>query len=102
MPYEDKTLSCLECGTNFEFSAGEQEFYATKGFSDPRRCPACRRLRRNQQYDDSGGRQLYPIVCAQCGANAEVPFIPRGDRPVYCESCYSQVSSGFSRRSLEE
>ena len=41
--YEDKTLVCKECGNEFVFTAGEQEFYAEKGFTnEPQRCKACR------------------------------------------------------------
>ena len=46
--YEDKTLVCKECGNEFVFSAGEQEFYAEKGFvNEPQRCKACRSARKN-------------------------------------------------------
>ena len=40
--YQDKTLTCKECGKEFVFTAGEQEFFAQKGFSEPVRCKACR------------------------------------------------------------
>ena len=41
--YEDKTLVCKECGKEFVFTAGEQEFYAERGFqNEPQRCKACR------------------------------------------------------------
>ena len=47
--YEDKTLTCRECGNEFVFSASEQEFFAQKGFqNEPSRCPACRAARRAQ------------------------------------------------------
>ncbi len=46
--YEDKTLVCKECGNEFVFTAGEQEFYAEKGFTnEPQRCKACRQARKN-------------------------------------------------------
>ncbi len=35
-------------------------------------------------------RQMYPVVCAECGKDTEVPFRPRGDRPVYCNDCFAQ------------
>ena len=45
--YEDKTLICKDCGNEFVFSAGEQEFYAEKGFvNEPQRCKACRQARK--------------------------------------------------------
>jgi len=36
---------------------------------------------------------MYPVVCAECGKDTEVPFEPRGDRPVYCSDCYQKVRS---------
>ena len=39
--YEDKTLVCKDCGNEFVFTAGEQEFYASRGFeNEPQRCKA--------------------------------------------------------------
>ncbi|MFC2005254.1 zinc-ribbon domain-containing protein [Chloroflexota bacterium] len=44
MSFEDKSLQCSDCSTTFTFTAGEQEFYQTKGFTnEPKRCPDCRR-----------------------------------------------------------
>jgi CxxC-x17-CxxC domain-containing protein len=94
--YTDKTLVCSDCGESFVFTAGEQEFHASKGFTrEPRRCPNCRRLKK-QQNGDVGGfgagsrppRQLFDATCASCGKEAKVPFEPRGDRPVYCSDCF--------------
>ena len=91
--YLDKTLTCRDCGQTFIFSAGEQEFYATKGFqNEPARCPECRRIRRNRMsLLSSGPRQMFPVICAQCGVETEVPFQPRGDRPVYCRACFDAM-----------
>ncbi|MBI2935326.1 MAG: zinc-ribbon domain containing protein [Chloroflexi bacterium] len=95
MAYADRTLTCVECGKPFTFTTAEQEFFASKGYTnDPKRCPSCRELRRARTSTDSrwsGGRSLYPAVCAQCGQETQVPFQPRGDRPVYCSACFSQV-----------
>lgn len=56
MSYTDRTLTCRDCGREFVFSAGEQEFYAQKGFlNDPVRCPECRRLRKKSR--DAGNRK---------------------------------------------
>ena len=95
MPFQERTLRCVECGSDFAFTTEEQEFFATKGFTnDPKRCPACRAARKSSRYSGSGYsrgvRAMYPVVCAQCGVETEVPFQPRGDRPVYCNSCYSK------------
>lgn len=96
MDYVDKTLECSDCGASFTFSAGEQELFATRGFTnEPKRCPECRAARKQQRYGDGYGyqrrREMYPAVCASCGKDTQVPFQPRQDRPVYCSECYSKV-----------
>lgn len=111
MSYTDKTLICRDCGGNFTFTAGEQEFYASKGLlNQPTRCPSCRSARKVRtndfERDDDGGgyvrygafasyggktpRQMHPAICADCGVGTEVPFVPRGDRPVFCSNCYNK------------
>ena len=88
---EDKTLVCKECGVEFLFSAQEQEFYAEKGFqNEPARCPDCRRARKQQAGAGRGERQYYDAVCANCGAETQVPFKPTGIRPVYCRDCFQK------------
>ncbi len=87
--YEDKTLICKECGEEFIFTAGEQEFYAEKGFeNEPQRCKACRDARKNAQKAE---RKMYDATCASCGGPAKVPFEPREDRPVYCSECFAKM-----------
>ena len=92
MAFSDKTLTCKECGAEFVFTAGEQEFFAEKGFqNDPSRCPACRAARRRERDRINGGRrprEMYRVICSECGAETEVPFKPSSDRPVYCRECY--------------
>jgi CxxC-x17-CxxC domain-containing protein len=139
MSYADKTLACRECGTEFVFTAGEQEFYAQKGFTnEPTRCPACRAARKqgasraggsgysgggygNDRGGYSGGsggygndrggygggsggygaprsggrsfggeREMHTVTCASCGREAQVPFLPRGSKPVYCDDCFQK------------
>ncbi|MCZ6692005.1 MAG: zinc-ribbon domain containing protein [Planctomycetota bacterium] len=88
MPFEDKTLTCQECNSEFLFSASEQQFYAEKGFAnEPRRCPPCRRSRKQQAMAD-GGREMFAVTCAACGKETQVPFKPTGSRPVYCDDCF--------------
>jgi len=95
--YADKPLTCRDCGQPFTFTAGEQEFFASRGFTnEPSRCPDCRAARKRTQGDSfsSGGgrsyeRTMYPAVCSSCGKQTEVPFQPREDRPVYCSDCYA-------------
>ena len=63
--YEDKTLVCKECGNQFVFTAGEQEFYAERGFqNEPQRCKACRDARKNAAR---GPREFFTATCATCG-----------------------------------
>ena len=126
MSFADKTLTCRDCGMEFTFTAGEQEFYAQKGFeNEPTRCPSCRQARKasRSRGDDSyssggyssrdsyssggsrggygssdrGPREMYTTTCSSCGKPAQVPFVPRGDKPVYCSDCFqSQRSSSRS------
>ena len=87
--FQDKTLICKECGEEFVFTAGEQEFYEEKGLkNEPSRCRACRQ---NRKHAQRGARQMYDAVCAQCGAPTQVPFQPKEDRPVYCDECYKAM-----------
>jgi len=87
--YEDKTLVCKECGKEFVFTAGEQEFYAERGFqNEPQRCKACRDARKNAAR---GPREYFTAVCAACGGEAKVPFEPKSDRPVYCSECFAKM-----------
>jgi CxxC-x17-CxxC domain-containing protein len=53
--YGDKALTCADCSQNFIFTASEQEFYATRGFTEPRRCPSCRASRKAARGDTGGG-----------------------------------------------
>lgn len=87
--YEDKILVCKECGNEFVFTAGEQEFYAAHGFeNEPQRCKACRDKRKSESR---ANRVMYDAVCANCGKTCKVPFQPREDRPVYCSECFAQL-----------
>src|SRR5947209_8481102 len=96
MNYTDRMLACVQCGTEFTFSADDQEFHATRGYQDPKRCPRCRAERRTSVGGGAaygGGydrpqREMHTTTCSQCGREARVPFIPRNDRPVYCSDCY--------------
>ncbi|MDR1565422.1 MAG: zinc-ribbon domain containing protein [Oscillospiraceae bacterium] len=86
--FEDKTLTCKECGAEFIFTAGEQEFYASKGFeNEPQRCKNCRDQRKGAKSE----RETFVGTCASCGQEAKVPFRPREDRPVYCSDCFAKM-----------
>ena len=73
--YEDKTLVCKDCGKEFTFSAGEQEFYAEKGFeNEPQRCKECRQARKNKFMRQN--KEMYEIVWHLYGKVDKVPFEP--------------------------
>jgi len=89
--YEDKNLVCKECGNEFVFTVGEQEFYAERGYqNDPKCCKACRYARKNAAR---APREQFTAVCARCGGEAKVPFEPKADRPVYCSACYELIKN---------
>jgi len=106
----DTTLTCRDCGQAFTFTSGEQDFYASRGFSEPSRCADCRAARKSQRDGGSsygsygsgsygggsssggsrGRREMFSATCASCGQEAQVPFQPSGDKPVYCSTCFEQ------------
>ncbi len=117
MAYEDKQLSCVDCGTAFTFTAAEQEKFAQLGFTnEPKRCSPCRAAKKaagggggaprggGGGFGGGGGggggfgggaggggrREMFPAVCGECGKQTQVPFKPRGDRPVYCSDCFAK------------
>ena len=107
MSYSDKQITCSDCGTPFTFSTKDQEFFVSKGFAnEPKRCPICRAAKKQSMGDNSnysGGsygsrssgsapRQMFPVKCATCGKDTEVPFEPRTGRPVYCSDCYRKTN----------
>ena len=107
--YGDKTLVCADCNQEFVFTGSEQQFFADRQFSEPRRCPACRAIRKASRGDSGGGsiygngggyssggggydrgpREMHSATCASCGREALVPFRPTGSKPVYCSDCFS-------------
>lgn len=107
----DRTLTCQDCNQQFTFTASEQDFYAEKGFSEPRRCPTCRAARKAQRGDSGGSsygsgggfgsrssggfgggarapREMFPATCSSCGQTTQVPFRPTSGKPVYCSNCF--------------
>ena len=104
MTRNDKTIVCKDCGRSFIFRSDEQDFFAEKGYSEPTRCKDCRIARKNSNSQPSfsqprerqgqGGRnparEMYPAVCASCGKQTQVPFMPREGKPVYCSNCFTK------------
>ncbi len=113
MALQPKTLTCCDCGSSFTFSVEDQEFFASKGFSnEPKRCTSCRSARKAERGNSGGGyssgggggfssgggynsapRQMFPATCSDCGKSTQVPFEPRNGKPVYCSDCYRKVSA---------
>jgi len=88
VPFEDKTLTCSDCGKEFTFTAAEQEFYKERGFeNEPKRCPDCRGKRKEERRSQ---RVETPIVCSECGKEDTVPFVPVAGRPVLCRECFAK------------
>src|SRR5260370_5366589 len=118
----DTTLTCRDCGQAFTFTSGEQDFYASRGFSEPSRCADCRAARKSQRdsggssygsyggssyggasggYSSGGGRgtrEMFSATCSSCGQEAQVPFQPSGDKPVYCSTCFEQRRGSANNR----
>lgn len=87
MDFQDKTLTCKDCGKEFVWSAGEQKFYADKGLQNPPgRCVDCRR----QMKEKKTNGKKYSIVCKECGKEGEVPFEPRDPHDVLCAECFTK------------
>jgi len=100
--FQDKSIECFDCKSTFTFSAEEQDFFQSKGYTNaPKRCPSCRQARKERQGNDSGYRDsnsnfraeghMFPATCSRCGKSTEVPFEPHEGRSVYCRDCYSTV-----------
>ena len=125
--FQDKTLTCRDCGREFVFTAGEQQFYQSRGLmNEPGPLPGVprgpqvgrrRRGRRRLRLLDAAAaaaaataaaaaaaaattgprREMFPATCSSCGKETKVPFQPRGDKPVYCSECFETVRGGWYR-----
>lgn len=88
--YQDETLTCRDCGKEFVFTASEQAFYAEKA---SRTSHAVARSAVRRSAAQNGGarpqREMFTAICADCGKETQVPFQPRGDKPVYCRDCFA-------------
>jgi CxxC-x17-CxxC domain-containing protein len=106
---QDRVIKCVDCGEDFTFTVGEQEFYRDHGLTNaPTRCKRCRENRKGQRGAGGGrgrssegahgagapARPMFPAVCANCGTETMVPFKPSNDRPVYCRDCFDAKKPG--------
>ena len=88
MEFVDRILKCADCGAEFIFTAGEQQFFQVKQFeNDPKRCKRCKAKRGNRGVKGFTETQA---ICAECGLETTVPFKPTQGRPVFCRQCFDK------------
>lgn len=98
MEFQDKVLKCIDCGTDFIFTAGEQLFFYDKQFkNEPKRCKTCKTKRVAVLGAAPASGQVHHFnkvetraTCSQCGKETTVPFRPTQGRPVFCRECFQQ------------
>jgi CxxC-x17-CxxC domain-containing protein len=93
MEFQDRLLRCVDCSTEFVWTAGEQQFFADKNFkNEPKRCKSCKTKRASRPAGGPGGgaRERVETVttCSNCGKETTVPFKPTQGRPVFCKECF--------------
>ena len=91
MEFQDKSLACVDCGSDFIWTAGEQLFFADKQFkNEPKRCKACKakRATRGSSGPSMQSRVETQTQCSACGKDTTVPFRPTQGRPVFCKECF--------------
>jgi CxxC-x17-CxxC domain-containing protein len=93
MEFLDKTLTCVDCGAPFIWTAGEQLFFADKNFkNEPKRCKSCKAKRAARPAGGGAaiGRERVETTtnCSACGKETTVPFRPTQGRPVFCRECF--------------
>ena len=107
--FADKQLKCMECGGEFTYTVAEQELHQSLGYqNEPKRCTPCREAKRQRKGGgaprgaggggrEGGGREggappreFFTAICGECGKEAQLPFKPRGDRPVFCSECFTK------------
>jgi CxxC-x17-CxxC domain-containing protein len=95
--FQDRAILCVDCGQEFNWTAGEQLFFHDKGLkNEPKRCKPCKQAKNERlaaiaAAQASGVRQRIEVSvqCAQCGQPTTVPFYPSQGRPVYCRACFT-------------
>src|SRR3954467_2115025 len=92
MEFQDKSLSCVDFGAPFIWTAGEQQFFADKNFkNEPKRCKGCKAKRASRPANGGGAareRVKTTPPCSACGKETTVPFKPTQGRPVFCKECF--------------
>lgn len=103
MEFQDKILTCIDCGTEFIFTGGEQLFFYDKQFkNEPKRCKNCKAKKvaslgpvsvgngNGHSQNQNAPRIETRTSCSQCGKETTVPFKPTQGRPVFCRECFTQ------------
>ncbi|MDQ3179150.1 MAG: zinc-ribbon domain containing protein [Acidobacteriota bacterium] len=98
--FVDTDILCIDCGSDFVWTAGEQVFFRDKGLQNPpKRCKKCKqakneRLSAINAAQAAGVKQRIEVAvyCARCAGYTTVPFYPSQGRPVYCRSCYLEMN----------
>jgi len=100
MEFQDKVLKCIDCGTDFLFTAGEQLFFRDRQFkNEPKRCKSCKGKRVpviTAPGNRGSGRTETRTNCSQCGKETTVPFKPTQGRPVLCRECFQSKRTAAS------
>ncbi|GAC1435432.1 MAG: zinc-ribbon domain containing protein [Terriglobales bacterium] len=101
MEFQDKMLKCIDCGSDFVFTAGEQLFFYDKQFkNEPKRCKTCKAKRISVLGAAPSGSGPSKVetrtMCSQCGKETTVPFRPTQGRPVFCRECFQQKKQAAS------
>ena len=101
MEFQDRMLKCVDCGSDFVFTAGEQLFFHDKQFrNEPKRCKTCK-AKRVSTLGVAPPRQGHTkvetqAVCSQCGKETTVPFRPTQGRPILCRECFREKRTAAS------
>ncbi|HSI88671.1 MAG TPA: zinc-ribbon domain containing protein [Pyrinomonadaceae bacterium] len=98
--FEDRSILCIDCDTDFVWTAGEQLFFRDKGLlNPPKRCKECKQAKNERlaaiaAAQSSGVKQRIEVAvkCARCSEGTTVPFYPSQGRPVYCRSCFLEMN----------
>ena len=94
--YQDRSIGCIDCGEDFIWTVGEQEFFHDKGLqNEPKRCKPCKQAKNNRLAAISAAQSAgikqkieVTVTCARCNEQTTVPFYPSQGRPVYCRACF--------------
>ena len=101
MEFQDRVLKCIDCGSEFLFTAGEQLFFHDKQFkNEPKRCKNCKSRRASNVGPTPAGNYNNRVEtrtsCSGCGKETTVPFKPTQGRPVFCRECFQQKRTAAS------